>query len=413
MIIPSIDLQGGRAVQLVGGKELALDAGAPEPLATRFALVGEVAVIDLDAARGLGSNASAIVPLLGLARCRVGGGIRDVAAARRWLDAGAVRVILGTAAHPEILRGLPRERVIVALDAWHGEVVVAGWTRPTGRRVLDRIAELKHLAGGFLVTFVEREGRMGGIDLEPIEAIVRAAAPARVTIAGGVTNVADVRALAEIGAEAQIGMALYSGRLDIADAVAAPLGTPPWPTVVVDEHGIALGLCWSNPESLREAMAAQRGVYWSRRRGLWRKGETSGAWQQLLRVDLDCDRDALRFTVRQHGQGFCHAGTRSCWGDDAGLAALARRLVARAGTAPDGSYTRRLLDDPALLAAKLGEEAAELATACSPSAVVHEAADVLYFLLVRLAAGGVSLEAVERELSRRSLRITRRGGAAK
>ena len=117
MIIPSIDLMGGNAVQLVEGKEKVLDAGDPGPIADRFGMVGEVAVIDLDAALGRGSNASVIRELLKRAPCRVGGGIRDAGAAIRWLDAGARKVILGTAARPEILRELPRERVIAALDA--------------------------------------------------------------------------------------------------------------------------------------------------------------------------------------------------------------------------------------------------------------------------------------------------------
>jgi phosphoribosylformimino-5-aminoimidazole carboxamide ribonucleotide (ProFAR) isomerase len=88
MIVPSIDLMNGQAVQLIGGKEKALDAGDPLPLAQKFAPVGEVAVIDLDAALGTGSNAAQIQSILSMARCRVGGGIRTVEAARAWLDAG-------------------------------------------------------------------------------------------------------------------------------------------------------------------------------------------------------------------------------------------------------------------------------------------------------------------------------------
>ena len=143
MIVPSIDLQDGKAVQLVGGEKLALEAGDPAPIAERFALVGEVAVVDLDAALGRGSNAAVIEPLLRIAPCRVGGGIRDAQTARSWLDRGAIKVVLGTAAVPEVLQELPRERTIAALDARHGEVVVKGWTEGTGRTVLERIKELR------------------------------------------------------------------------------------------------------------------------------------------------------------------------------------------------------------------------------------------------------------------------------
>ena len=154
-----------------------------------------------------------------------------------------------------------------------------------------------------------------------------------------------------------------------------------WPTVVVDEAGVALGMVWSSPESLRQAVETRRGVYHSRSRGIWVKGATSGATQELLRVDADCDRDTLRFTVRQHGPGFCHTGDRTCWGADHGLGRLQRRILT-AETDPD-SNTKKLFDDPTLLAAKLREEAGELAETGDSERVVAEAADLLYFVLVK------------------------------
>jgi phosphoribosyl-ATP pyrophosphohydrolase len=417
VIVPSIDLRNGRAVQLRGGKEQVLDAGDPRPIAERFAVAGEIAVVDLDAALGTGSNEDVIRDLLGRAPCRVGGGIRTAEAALAWLDAGATKVVLGTAAVPEVLERLPRERVIAALDAEDGDVVVEGWTKKTGRGIVERIEELRDLAGGFLVTFVEREGRLGGTDLARVEEIVRAASGARVTIAGGVTTPGEIAALDRFGADAQVGMAIYTGRLDLADALAAPLTSDRpdglWPTVVCDERGVALGLAWSDAESLREAVRSRRGVYHSRRRGLWVKGESTGATQDLLRVAPDCDRDALRFTVRQAGSGFCHESTRTCWGDDPGLGALARLLDARREHAPAGSYTKRLFDDAGLLDAKILEEAGELVDAREKAHVAAEAADLLYFILCALSRAGVPLEAVERELAARSLKVHRRPGDAK
>jgi len=414
MIIPSIDIQDGRTVQLVEGREKALEAGDPRAVAERFAIAGEIAVIDLDAAMGRGSNAALIEELVARHDCRVGGGIRDYETAVRWLDRGAARIILGTAARPELLARLPRERLIAAVDARHGEVVVEGWRKGTGARLLDRIRELRPHVGGFLVTFVEREGHMGGTDLELARAVVEAAGDARVTIAGGITTAEEIRELDRLGADAQVGMAIYTGRLHLADAIAAPLTSDRpdglWPTVVVDEHGVALGLVYSNAESLRVAVDERRGVYWSRSRGaLWRKGESSGATQELLRIDLDCDRDALRFTVRQRAPGFCHLARWSCFGEDRGLPRLERVLAGRRRQAPAGSYTRRLLDDPALLAAKLREEADELARAETAEEVIWEAADVLYFTLVKLAAHGIPLAEVTRHLDRRGRRVTRRG----
>ncbi len=166
MIIPSIDLVDGRAVQLVGGEVEAIDAGDPVPILERFSVAGEVAVIDIDAARGEGTNRDLIRRLCRLAPVRVGGGIREVETALDWLDAGAEKVIIGTGATPELLSQLPAHRVIVALDSRNGDVVTHGWRRTTGASVLERIAELRDLCGGFLVTFVEREGRMRGTDVD-------------------------------------------------------------------------------------------------------------------------------------------------------------------------------------------------------------------------------------------------------
>ena len=235
MIIPSIDLMGGQAVQLVGGKEMAIEAGDPRPIAEKFRLAGDIAVIDLDAALGQGDNRALIEDLVKLAPCRVGGGIRDVETAIRWLDAGADKIILGTAAKPEILSQLPRDRVIAALDAVEGEVVTHGWTTKTGASVENRMAELREFVGGFLVTFVEREGRMQGTDMDATRRLARAAGDAKLTVAGGFTTPEDIAMADEAGADAQVGMALYTGHLDLGDAIAAPLKSdrpdglwPPW-----------------------------------------------------------------------------------------------------------------------------------------------------------------------------------------
>ena len=416
MIVPSIDLMNGRAVQLVGGRGEPVETADPFEMAERFAVVGPIAVIDLDAALGRGSNAEIVRELVRTAPCRYGGGIRTAEDALDWLDAGAEQVILGTAATPEILAELPRERVIAALDGVDGEVVVRGWTEKTGATVLDRLAELDDLVGGFLVTFVEREGRLGGIDLEACRRVVEAAGSAAVTLAGGVTSADEIAALDRMGADAQVGMAIYTGRLGLAEAFAAPLVSDRtdglWPTVVCDELGVALGLVYSNARSLAAAVDERRGVYWSRSRNeLWRKGATSGAVQKLLRVEADCDRDALRFVVRQAGAGFCHLDRRSCWGPDRGLGALERRLADRVANPVPHSYTDRLIRDPDLLTAKLLEEAGELAEAVGPEAVAWEAADVVYFTMAALAARGVPLEAVARELDRRARCVRRRDGS--
>lgn len=418
MIIPSIDLMGGRAVQLVGGERLEIDAGDPRPIMERFRVVGEVAVIDLDAAMGTGSNADLVAELCRMGPCRVGGGIRDVETAVRWLDAGASKVILGTAARPEILKELPRERVIAALDAKNGVVVDQGWKNATGQGIFERLDELRPFVGGFLVTTVEREGRLGGADLGLAEQLAGKAGETRITLAGGVTVVEEIGTLDRIGCDAQVGMALYSRRMDLGDAVFAPGSSDRpdglVPTVIVDERGVALGLVYSDRESVRRAVNERRGIYRSRTRGLWIKGDTSGDTQELLKVDWDCDRDCLRFTVRQAGRGNCHLGTRSCWGGrESGLGALERRIRVQAEAEDTRSYTRRLLAEPGLLDAKLREEIQELIAAQGSEHVAAEAADVLFFVMAALRRAGVPLERVEAELDRRAMKVTRRKGDAK
>jgi len=417
MIIPSIDLRAGSAVQLIGGKEQAIDAGDPFPIAERFKLAGEIAVVDLDAAFGTGHNRPVIEQLLTKAPCRVGGGIRSYEQAVQWLDAGATSIVLGTAATPKLLQRLPRSRVIAALDAVNGEVVIDGWQTKTGCNVLECIEQLRKYVKGFLITFVEREGRMGGIDLDAIRPLINAAGECSVTIAGGVTTPDDVRQLDDLGADAQVGMSLYTGKLNLADAIAAPLRSDRpdglWPTVVVDERNTALGLAYSSSQSLREAVQRQQGVYQSRTRGLWIKGETSGATQRLLRITPDCDRDCLRFTVRQLGRGFCHRQTATCWSEETGLTALERTLAKRVQDAPVGSYVHRLLADPELLRAKLLEEAGELADATELADAIHESADLLFFAMTAMQRKGVTLAAVEQALDRRAQRVTRRPGDAK
>ncbi len=418
MIVPSIDIMGGRAVQLRRGKEFVLDGGDPIARLVEFSIAGEVAIVDLDAALGRGSNAELIRDLVRRAPCRVGGGIRDLDSARRWLDAGAVQVMIGTAATPEFCGALPRERVVAAVDAKRGEVVVEGWRKKTGVPVLERVRALAPVVGGFLFTQVEREGAMGGFDRTAVEAVVGAARGARVTAAGGITTAADIAELDRMGADSQVGMALYTGKLALGEAVAAPLTKPlpgdVWPTVVCDEAGHTLGLVWSTRESLARAVAERRGIYWSRsRQSLWVKGETSGNRQQLVRVDLDCDRDALRFTVRQAGVGFCHLNRCSCWESAFDLADLERTLADRIASPVPESGTARLLADPELLGAKLREEADELAEAKSSEDVVRETADVFYMALVALARGGGTLADVRAELARRHRAVTRRPMASK
>eukprot|EP00842_Homolaphlyctis_polyrhiza_P006367 jgi/Hompol1/6731/HPOL_003598-RA len=218
--------------------------------------------------------------------------------------------------------------------------------------------------------------------------------------------------------EAASGTSGTSGwSVDVAAALASQLVSDRtdalYATLVADEHGTALGLCFSSPASIRAALSNRAGVYHSRRRGLWYKGRESGATQRLHRIDWDCDADALRFTVSQTAPGFCHKATRTCFGPASGIAHLAETLELRRSEQTPGSYTQRLFSDPALLRSKILEEAGELCDAVDHDDVAWEAADLIYFALVKCVASGVSLADVEKHLDLRAKKITRRPGNAK
>ena len=185
-----------------------------------------------------------------------------------------------------------------------------------------------------------------------------------------------------------------------------------WSTVIVDPLGTALGLAYSNYESLHHAIENRVGTYWSRSRGgLWIKGETSGATQQMINIRMDCDRDCLRFMVTQDPPGFCHRDTHSCFGPERTIQSVMQRLTSRINETDEKSFTRKLANDAKMLETKLLEEAKELSEASQQDddyEIAWEAADVLYFSLVAMLKNGVSLERVHQELARRMNRVVRR-----
>jgi phosphoribosylformimino-5-aminoimidazole carboxamide ribotide isomerase len=226
MIIPCIDLMGGKVVQLVQGRDKALDGDPPLEMLRRFAAFPEIQVIDLDAAIGSGSNDDLVSLLASRAVIRAGGGVRSVERARALVGHGAHRVIVGTAAfstagvNHEFLASLAEaiapERLILALDSMGGRIVVKGWRESTELAAEEVIAGLEPYCGGFLCTYVDKEGMLQGTDLAWFRRL-RAATTREITAAGGITTVEEVRALLDMNVHAALGMAIYTGRLDLAE----------------------------------------------------------------------------------------------------------------------------------------------------------------------------------------------------
>jgi phosphoribosylformimino-5-aminoimidazole carboxamide ribotide isomerase len=224
MLIPSIDLQGGRIVQLVQGEELALATSDVEAWIGRFDKYPKVQLIDLDAARGEGRNDALVARIAGALPCRVGGGIRTVERAREALGLGAAAVIVGSSLFRDqgvdagfarrLADAVGRERVIAAVDSRGGRVVIHGWRTSLNLSPVEAVRLLEPFAGEFLYTHVDREGLMQGTDIDAIAA-VRAATTRRVTAAGGITTRQEIDALDRMGVDAVVGMALYTGRLSL------------------------------------------------------------------------------------------------------------------------------------------------------------------------------------------------------
>jgi phosphoribosylformimino-5-aminoimidazole carboxamide ribotide isomerase len=220
VIIPCIDILDGKVVQLVQGREKALEGDAPLAMLAKFSAFPEIQVIDLDAAMGRGENNSLVELLVSRAKCRVGGGVRTADRARKLIEQGAYRVIVGTAAFTpaieEIAAAVGPERILIALDSKYGKIVVKGWQEATEFTAEEVIGRLEPFCGGFLCTYVDKEGMMQGTDLAWFRRL-RAATSHEITAAGGITTVEDIRALKAMNIDAALGMAIYTGRLDLAD----------------------------------------------------------------------------------------------------------------------------------------------------------------------------------------------------
>ena len=224
MLIPSIDLMGGKIVQLVQGEKKALEFDDFDYWIERFAKYPVVQVIDLDAARGSGNNRATVKHIVRQLSCQVGGGIRSLESAREILEAGARRVILGSSLLKDgkinteyaavLANSLGAEALVFALDSRGGRVAVEGWRRETAVTAFEMIRELESFCGTFLYTHIDTEGLMGGIPMEIVTKI-RKATTRRLVVAGGIRTQDEIDRLDALGMDAVVGMALYSNQISV------------------------------------------------------------------------------------------------------------------------------------------------------------------------------------------------------
>jgi phosphoribosylformimino-5-aminoimidazole carboxamide ribotide isomerase len=231
MLIPSIDLKGGKVVQLVQGERLAIESDDIDGWIERFAKFPRIQLIDLDAAMGIGTNDVLVRRIAARLPCRVGGGVRSVGRAQDLLEAGAHGVIVGSA-YFDIRRSAEEggiikfdfaraladavgmQHIVGAVDSRNGRVVIHGWKTALPITPVQAVKALEPYCGEFLYTHVDKEGLMQGTDVEAIKAVASATAN-KVTAAGGITTRAEIDALDALGIDAVVGMAIYTGTLAV------------------------------------------------------------------------------------------------------------------------------------------------------------------------------------------------------
>jgi len=222
MLIPSIDLMGGRIVQLERGEQLRLAFDDFEPWIERFSRYPLVQLIDLDAAKGVGDNRRVMVQIARRLPVQVGGGVRTAGQAQTLLDAGARRVIFGsvlfrqegvdTATAETISSAIGPQAFVAGIDTKGGQIAVRGWREQVRVTPAEAIAALEPWCGAFLYTHVDTEGTLSGFPVE-IARSLRPLTRRQLIVAGGIRSQEEIDALETMGVDAVVGMAVYSGLL--------------------------------------------------------------------------------------------------------------------------------------------------------------------------------------------------------
>ena len=427
MVISSIDLKNGHVVQLKNGKELVLQRDDADALIAQFDMFGEVAVIDLDAAlgnidaKGNTVNTHLLKSLLHRGNVRTGGGIRSVKRAKELISLGAEKVIIGSAAwksNPvagesvlneeflnELAAAIGKDRIIISVDAINGKIAVKGWTETVDIPLVEGAKQAEKFCSELLFTCVEKEGCMQGTNMNYVRAL-REAVKCRVVVAGGVSSVQEIKELEKLHCDVQLGMALYTGKVDLKEAFVECLDfekSPLIPMIAQSVNGEVLMQGYVNAEAVRKSFDCGRLTFWSRSRNeLWTKGDTSGNVLQVVKMRADCDRDCILATVLPTGPA-CHTGSWTCFSsavdEKSSMGRLYNVIADRFANPKPGSYTATL--DAKRVREKVEEEAEELCEAEGKEEVIWEAADLLYFVNVLMYKEGVSWKDVYDELDRR------------
>jgi phosphoribosyl-ATP pyrophosphohydrolase/phosphoribosyl-AMP cyclohydrolase len=419
--IPTLDISKGQAV-LVKKGQVYKYLGDPLEKAKFISINGHFQLVDIDAAKGEGSNKELLMKIVKKYPCYVGGGIRTKQDAIDFLNNSARRVIISTALSPDLLSVIPKDRLIVAFDVNENDKVFKhGRKEYMDKDLFGMIDEFKDNIEMMTVTFHHVEGTNQGIPLEQVERIKKYVSNfnIKLVVAGGINSVQDIKDLIEMDVVPQFGSGFWNGKFtlgDIYECISSKVLELKWveyknvrliPTVVQSSQGIVLGLVFSTPQTIKLSADTRIATFYSRDNlNIWIKGATSGHHHKIVGIHYCCDGTALRFIVE--GNKFCHTGSESCFGHNdparASLRSMQKLLQDRLNTNNNNnakSYTASLMQDGFKIHSKLLEEAEELVCARNPDDIAHEAADLIYFMLMYLQRQGVDISDVESELIKR------------
>jgi phosphoribosylformimino-5-aminoimidazole carboxamide ribotide isomerase len=224
VLIPSIDLMGGKIVQLVQGEKKALEFDDFEEWIVRFRKFPLVQLIDLDAAIGTANNRPLLKKFASRLPCQVGGGIRSIKDGAEVLAQGAKRIILGSAlvkegginiaAAQEFAETLGTDLLTFAIDSRAGKVAINGWRQETSIPSSKMLTTLEPYCSAFLYTHIDTEGLLTGIPLDAVRPL-RAMTSRRLIVAGGIRSQEEVDQLDALGIDAVVGMAIYTGQMKL------------------------------------------------------------------------------------------------------------------------------------------------------------------------------------------------------
>ena len=352
----------------------------------RWGRLGDVLIMDRDAEDGHGDNEDLIRRLVKLAPCRVQGGIASEDQANSWVRAGIHRLVLDADSTPDLLARLPRRHLLARLtypDTTEGD----GIGHRT-RALVEAIQVLAPQVSGFVCVTA---GSLDAINESMARQLSRAT-PQPITLAVNKASVADLVRFDRLGFDVACPVHNIAPAATPEDVLLATVdfSAGPLATIVSDQYGQVLMLARSSRETLVRTFASGRCVF----------SDNDQTDHVLVRLRMNCRRDALWFTVTPHGRS-CRRNTHSCFGDGApefGLARLFDVIRDRREHPLPGSYTSFLFEKDDRLPRKLNEEIYELLTAPTHENLVWESADVLYFYLAFLAQKGVSLDEVVTEL---------------